>query len=86
NVVDDIFSIKENVSVSILLNSGWKKNNVLIDPMCQSGTLLIEAAMISADHAPGLKRKKWGFYFWKKYNKNLWEDTIQQALERFKIG
>lgn len=58
----------------------------IIDPMCGSGTLLIEAAMVSTDRAPGLRRVKWGFQSWKKYNKSLWLNVIQEAEERFKIG
>lgn len=78
--------IKENLAAAIVLNSGWKKNTPIIDPMCGSGTLLIEAAMISCDKAPGLNRVKWGFKFWKKYNKSLWEDIYKTAQKRFEIG
>ncbi|WAI18483.1 MAG: bifunctional 23S rRNA (guanine(2069)-N(7))-methyltransferase RlmK/23S rRNA (guanine(2445)-N(2))-methyltransferase RlmL [Buchnera aphidicola (Acyrthosiphon caraganae)] len=78
--------IKENLGAAIVLSSGWNNNIPMIDPMCGSGTLLIEAAMISSDRAPGLKRLKWGFQSWKKYNKNIWFNTVKEAEERFKIG
>lgn len=78
--------IKENLATAIVLSSGWNKNTPMIDPMCGSGTFLIEAAMISSDRAPGLKRLKWGFQFWKKYNKNLWKKVLEEAEEKFKIG
>ncbi|CAL4323877.1 bifunctional 23S rRNA (guanine(2069)-N(7))-methyltransferase RlmK/23S rRNA (guanine(2445)-N(2))-methyltransferase RlmL [Buchnera aphidicola] len=79
-------TIQENLSAAIILTSGWKKNIPLIDPMCGSGTLVIEAAMISSDKAPGLDRKKWGFQSWKGYRKNIWEKVLKEAQERFKIG
>lgn len=81
-----ITSIQENLSAAIILNSGWKKNTPLIDPMCRSGTLVIEAAMISSDKAPGLDRKKWGFESWKGYRKNVWNKVLQEAKKRFEIG
>ncbi|ANZ22568.1 23S rRNA methyltransferase [Buchnera aphidicola (Diuraphis noxia)] len=78
--------IKENLGAAIILNSEWNKNTPMIDPMCGSGTLLIEAAMIFYDKAPGLTRKKWGFKFWKKYNKTLWENIVNVAEKRFEKG
>lgn len=78
--------IKENLASAIVLNSGWIKNTPIIDPMCGSGTLLIEAAMMSCDKAPGLNRVKWGFKFWKKYNKSLWKNVFETAQKRFQIG
>lgn len=78
--------IKENLGTAIVLNSGWNKNIPMIDPMCGSGTLLIEAAMIASDRAPGLRRLKWGFQSWKQYNQNLWKNVVIEAEERFKIG
>ncbi|AYN24706.1 bifunctional 23S rRNA (guanine(2069)-N(7))-methyltransferase RlmK/23S rRNA (guanine(2445)-N(2))-methyltransferase RlmL [Buchnera aphidicola] len=82
----DVAPIKENLSSAIILSSGWKKNTPLIDPMCGSGTLLIEAAMMSSDRAPGLTRKKWGFQSWKGYNEKIWKEVLKNAKERFKIG
>ncbi|CAL4326422.1 bifunctional 23S rRNA (guanine(2069)-N(7))-methyltransferase RlmK/23S rRNA (guanine(2445)-N(2))-methyltransferase RlmL [Buchnera aphidicola] len=78
--------IKENLGAAIVLNSEWNNSIPMIDPMCGSGTLLIEAAMIACDRAPGLKRLKWGFESWKKYNKNVWINVVKEAEKRFKIG
>ncbi|QCI22447.1 bifunctional 23S rRNA (guanine(2069)-N(7))-methyltransferase RlmK/23S rRNA (guanine(2445)-N(2))-methyltransferase RlmL, partial [Buchnera aphidicola] len=78
--------IKENLAAAIVLNSKWTGESPIVDPMCGSGTLLIEAAMISCDKAPGLNRLKWGFQFWKKHNNNLWQDIYQTAKKRFQIG
>jgi len=78
--------IKENLGSALVLSSGWYKNIPMIDPMCGSGTLLIEAAMMASDRAPGLTRLKWGFQSWKKYDKYLWENVLIDAKKRFKIG
>ncbi|QCI16032.1 bifunctional 23S rRNA (guanine(2069)-N(7))-methyltransferase RlmK/23S rRNA (guanine(2445)-N(2))-methyltransferase RlmL [Buchnera aphidicola] len=81
-----ITPIKENLAAAIVLNSGWNQKIPMIDPMCGSGTLLIEAAMIASDRAPGLTRSKWGFQSWKQHNKKLWDNIVKTAQERFKIG
>ena len=61
----------------MLLRSGWpeiaKQHGSLIDPMCGSGTLLLEGAMIAADYAPGLLRDYFGFIGWKKHDAELLE-------------
>ncbi|CAL4323131.1 bifunctional 23S rRNA (guanine(2069)-N(7))-methyltransferase RlmK/23S rRNA (guanine(2445)-N(2))-methyltransferase RlmL [Buchnera aphidicola] len=82
----NITPIKENLGMAIVLRSGWNFKSLLIDPMCGSGTLLIEAAMFSSDRAPGLKRKKWGFQNWKNHDKKIWENTQKEALYKFEIG
>ena len=46
--------IKENLAAAIVMRSGWVPGTPLLDPMCGSGTLLIEAAMLATDRAPGL--------------------------------
>jgi 23S rRNA (guanine2445-N2)-methyltransferase / 23S rRNA (guanine2069-N7)-methyltransferase len=68
-----IAPLKENLAAAILLRSGWKAvsavGGTLIDPMCGSGTLLIEAAQMAANIAPGLSRDYFGFLSWKKHDK-----------------
>jgi len=59
--------IRENLAAGILALSGWKPGEPLLDPMCGSGTFLIEAAMISVNQAPGLKRS-FGFENWSNFN------------------
>ncbi|UDG80694.1 Ribosomal RNA large subunit methyltransferase K/L [Candidatus Hartigia pinicola] len=78
--------LKENLAAVIIKRSGWKKDTPLIDPMCGSGTLLIEAAMIAANKAPGLNRKYWGFYSWRKYNPELWKNLRKEAQACFRQG
>jgi putative N6-adenine-specific DNA methylase len=59
--------IRENLAAGILALSGWKPGEPLLDPMCGSGTFLIEAAMISVNQAPGLKRS-FGFEHWSNFD------------------
>ena len=54
--------LKENLAAAIVLRSGFDGSQNFIDPMCGSGTLLLEAAAIATDLAPGLKRSNFGFF------------------------
>ena len=82
--------IKENLAAAMLLRSGWpqiaKQQGSLIDPMCGSGTLLLEGAMIAADYAPGLLRDYFGFTGWKKHDAECWKKLRAKAEQRKKIG
>ena len=82
--------IKENLAAAILLRSGWpeiaKQNGSLIDPMCGSGTLLLEGAMIAADYAPGLLRDYFGFVGWKKHDAECWNKLRMEAQDRKNAG
>lgn len=81
--------LKENLAAAILLRADWPgvaaRGGVLLDPMCGSGTLLIEAAMMMANIAPGLLRDYWGFNHWKKHDVSLWNSMISEA-EAIKAG
>ncbi|MDR2243506.1 MAG: bifunctional 23S rRNA (guanine(2069)-N(7))-methyltransferase RlmK/23S rRNA (guanine(2445)-N(2))-methyltransferase RlmL [Providencia alcalifaciens] len=78
--------LKETLAAAIIGRSGWQKNTPIVDPMCGSGTLLIEAAMIAADRAPGLYRQHWGFNAWLKHNPELWREVVTEAQVRFRQG
>ena len=82
--------IKENLAAAMLLRSGWpeiaKQHGSLIDPMCGSGTLLLEGAMIAADYAPGLLRDYFGFTGWKKHDAECWKKLRIEAQQRKKAG
>ncbi|SIQ26484.1 23S rRNA m(2)G-2445 methyltransferase [Aeromonas sp. RU39B] len=77
--------LKENLAVAMLLRSGWA-GEPLLDPMCGSGTLLIEAAFIAADVAPGLNRPRWGFENWLGHDPALWQSLKMEAQVRAKRG
>lgn len=78
--------LKENLAAAILLAAGWpaiaKRGGPLLDPMCGSGTLLVEGAMIAADIAPGLYRSHFGFLFWRGHDEELWETLLEEARGR----
>jgi putative N6-adenine-specific DNA methylase len=62
----------------MVLASGWKKNEALLDPMCGSGTIPIEAAMIARRIAPGLKRD-FQFMNWPGFDAEQWNRTVDDA-------
>lgn len=85
--------IKENVAFAVLMRSGWVKaaqhalatNSdipALCDPMCGSGTLVIEAAQYAAQIAPGLARQHWGFSHWKGHDIPQWLNLLDEAQQR----
>lgn len=75
--------IKENLAAAILLRTGLakKRPDIFIDPMCGSGTFIIEALMILTDRAPGLVRR-FGFNGWQGHNHELWMDIKADAAAR----
>ncbi|RYY03031.1 MAG: bifunctional 23S rRNA (guanine(2069)-N(7))-methyltransferase RlmK/23S rRNA (guanine(2445)-N(2))-methyltransferase RlmL [Gammaproteobacteria bacterium] len=82
--------MKENLAAGILLRAGWpeiaEQGGALLDPMCGSGTILIEAALIAADIAPGLGRVSFGFERWLKHDNTIWQALRNEAHERRRIG
>ncbi len=74
--------ISETLAAALIMLTPWKKDRILLDPFCGSGTFLIEAAMIAADIAPGMNRsftsEKWDNFIERK----LWYDAIDEARER----
>lgn len=71
--------INEVLAAGLILLSGWQKNCNFIDPMCGSGTLLIEAAMIANNIAPGNYREHFGFMKWKDYDDQLWQEILKDS-------
>ena len=72
--------LRETLAAAIVLRSGWQKGTPLVDPMCGSGSLLIEAAQMEAQIAPQLYRLHWGFDFWQGHNQAAWEKVKEEAL------
>lgn len=73
--------LKENLAAGILRLAGWVPDEPLIDPMCGSGTFLIEAAHIALDVAPGLGRE-FGFERFKHFERNAWARLREAAQAR----
>jgi len=82
--------MKENLAAAMLLRCGWadiaKRGGTLLDPMCGSGTLLLEGAMIAADYAPGLLRDYFGFIGWKQHDAECWKKLRSEATLRKNRG
>ncbi len=78
--------IKENLAAAIVMRSGWVPGTPLLDPMCGSGTLLIEAAMLATDRAPGLHRGHWGFGGWAQHDDAIWKEVKAEAQTRARQG
>jgi len=65
--------MQETLAAAVIMATGWKGNGNFINPMCGSGTLAIEAAMIGLDRPPGLLRSNFGLMHLKGFNKSSWE-------------
>lgn len=80
--------LKENIAAAMLLRCKWpelaSQGYALYDPFCGSGTLVIEAAMMAAQIAPGLLRTDQSFADWVGHQPSLWEKMRQQALAQVK--
>lgn len=72
--------INEVLAAGLLRLSGWDLTTPLFDPMCGSGTLLIEAGMLAKNIPAGYFRREWGFMHWKDFDQGLWE-TVKAASD-----
>lgn len=82
--------LKENLAAALLVRAGWpemaRQGAPLVDPLCGAGTLLIEAAMMAADLAPGLARRRFGFHGWAGHDEGIWRELRREAEARASIG
>jgi 23S rRNA (guanine2445-N2)-methyltransferase / 23S rRNA (guanine2069-N7)-methyltransferase len=91
--------LKENVAAGVLLRAGWDAlvarsahgppatpGVEFLDPLCGSGTLVLEAALIAADRAPGLTREYFGFLNWRAHDAALWARLRAEAEARAHAG
>lgn len=82
--------LKENVAAAMLYRANWpaiaKQGGALLDPMCGSGTLLIEGVFMAADVAPGLYRTQFGFETWLQHEHATWQSLRQEAIQRREKG
>ena len=75
--------LRENLAAGILKLSGWQPGQALLDPMCGSGTFLLEAAMVALNIAPGHKRS-FGFEKLNTFEPNIWHQLKSQAAAKVK--
>jgi len=76
--------INESLAAGMILLSGWRGENDFVDPMCGSGTIPIEAALIAKNVAPNILRKEFGFQKWKDYDADLWAEVLTEAKAKEK--
>ena len=82
--------IKEHLAATLLYRAGWPQLAAdgynLIDPLCGSGTLLLEALLMAADIAPALKRPRFGFTRWQSHKPAVWKRLHEEAVARREAG
>lgn len=80
----DTAPMKEVLAAGMVLLSGWQPHLPLIDGMCGSGTLGIEAALYANNIPPGVFRKEFGFMKWRNYDKELYDTIYASCINRIK--
>lgn len=74
--------LNEVLAAGMIMLSGWDKKSVFIDPLCGSGTLIIEAAMMAHNIPPGMYRKSFGFETWKDFDADLLESIYEEDIPK----
>jgi putative N6-adenine-specific DNA methylase len=72
--------LRETLAAGVLLLLDWDGTAPLVDPLCGTGTFLLEAALLAARRAPGLQRE-FAFRFWPGYRPGLWNQLCQEARQ-----
>jgi len=72
--------LREHLGAALVQMTGWKQDCAIVDPMCGSGTLLIEAALMAKKIAPGTLRKKFAFQKFADFKPELWDKAVTEAL------
>ncbi len=82
--------LKENLAAALLARAQWPEicaaGGALVDPLCGSGSLPLEAALLASDTAPGLLRSYFGFLGWKKHAAAVWDGLVAEARRRREQG
>lgn len=71
--------LKETLAAALLYITEWTPDQALVDPLCGSGTIILEAALMGLNIAPGLYRQKFCFQNWVDYDAPLWESLLKEA-------
>lgn len=77
--------LSEVLAAGMILLSGWDGKKTFIDPMCGSGTILIEAALFASHIPPGIFREHFGFMNWRDYDNQLWKKTVDDSKEKISL-
>jgi len=73
--------LKENLAAALVELTGWDGSTPLVDPMCGTGTIVIEAAMKALRIPPGLSRREFGFQRWEGFDGELWNRIVDEARQ-----
>lgn len=74
-----IAPLKETLAAGLVALTGWDQTTHFVDPMCGSGSLPLEAALIASNTAPGLLSPKFGFQRWLDFDTSIWKELIEEA-------
>ncbi len=78
--------LNEILAAGMVLLTGWQADRPFLDPMCGSGTLVLEAALLAGRIPPQWQRKKFAFQQWKDYQPEVWERVRREALAQTTIN
>lgn len=83
--------LRETLAAAVVVRSGLtladaQTESTMLDLFAGSGTLLLEAAQLLTDRAPGLARERWGFEAWRGHRAQVWKALREDAIERFESG
>lgn len=81
-ILTNIAPINEVLAAGLLLHGGWDGNTDFLDPMCGSGTFLVEAAMIACNIPPNINRESYAFMHWKDYDAELHQKIVDASLKK----
>lgn len=77
--------LNEVLAAGMIMTTGWSGDTPFLDPMCGSGTLAIEAALIAAGIPPGIFRKQYGFENWKDFDQELMEHVVKDLPQEKEV-
>jgi len=76
--------LSEVLAAGMLMLAGWKADRPFVDPMCGSGTLVIEAALMAYQIPPNLLREQYAFMNWKDFDADLWKEIVGTARQNIR--
>lgn len=80
-----IAPLKETLAAGLVALTGWDQTTHFVDPMCGSGSLPTEAALLAGNTAPGLLSPDFGFQHWLNYDAGIWQNLLNEARQDHKL-
>lgn len=78
--------MQETLAAAVLMASGWDGTGPLVNPMCGSGTIAVEAALMVMNRQPGILRENFGFMHIRGYRPHLWQEMKERAREEERLA